>query len=481
MNVLAINHYFEQDIEAFVSAGGSHRYWPISFRYFTPAAERVFSKPVFTGLEAFHRAEYEEQRVRYAQLAQKRVHELYSVFPFDIVLAPSDTFFWVRAVIDAVHELGIPFVVLQKEATVTEAIMGDLARELGSLFPFIGDWMFVSSEHHRRFWTDSGADPRRISVTGQPRFDFYRQPKRWKSWKDLGLELDPARRNVLFFTYDSSAYLPMWVRDGLSPWLQMRRETEEVLLQLAKEEDVNIIIKPHPQPAEDQTDHLRTLTRHPHVYALDGAADTRQLIVNSDVVIGFQSTVMFESMAAGKKTIYTYWTSPVLEAGDSLVPFHRMDDALDVAKSPHDLKQLVCAATSISDSAVRQRAQAFEQYLGPLDGLATDRCLAIMCDLSVRFENQSSPAARALRAQIVAQSRAVCRRALPRAFMSAVAWKLTEHVLLRLYPLWKMIRKALWWKRTPPTPEHVYQQVITDRSAVASEWLQQCVIASNGK
>lgn len=476
MNVLVVNHYFDQDIDAFRCLGSEHRYWSVSHRYFTAIAEAVFPKPVFTGLEAYYRPEFASYREQYAARARARLLELYGIFRFDLVLAPSDTFFWIRAVIDAVHELGLPFVVLQKEATVTEAIMGEMARELGALFPFIGDWMLVSSEFHRRFWIDTGAPSEIVSVTGQPRFDFYREPDRWKSFKKLGLDVDPRKRTVLFFTYDASAYLPMWVREGLAPWLQMREETEEALLTLARERGHNIVVKPHPQPSEDQTDHLEALAKNPGVFAVDGQADSRQLIVNSDVIIGFQSTVMFEAMAARKPTIYTYWTRPVLEAGDSILPFHRMGDALGIAHSADELIDLVRgAAPSSTDASTQARDRIFEHYLGPLDGRATERCLRKMSELAVDFAARVTPASVGLRRAVTDNAASACRRALPKALGSASAWCVIASCALPLYRSWTAFRRLLWWKRSAPTPRHVVQQFVLERRAVANEWLARCL------
>src|SRR5438046_5324565 len=100
MNILVIDHHFAQDIDSFLYSGSEHRFWPVSFRYFTSIAESIFPKPVFHGLHAYFRPEYAGHREEYATRVRARVQELYSVFEFDIVLAPSDIFFWIRAVID---------------------------------------------------------------------------------------------------------------------------------------------------------------------------------------------------------------------------------------------------------------------------------------------------------------------------------------------------------------------------------------------
>ncbi|MCJ7766973.1 CDP-glycerol glycerophosphotransferase family protein [Candidatus Bathyarchaeota archaeon] len=402
MNVLVIDHYFAQDIEAFLNAD-QHRFWVLPYSYFSRSAQEIFPEPVFVGLEAYYRPEYSEARAQYADLIRVRLHQLYMMFPFDVVLAPSDTFFWIRAVILAAQELDIPFVVLQKEATIPTGWMDGPAKEWGLLSPFIADQMLVSSEHHKEFWINSGTDPRKITVTGQPRFDFYRQPSLWKTWEDMGLKLGENRRNILFLTYDVHAYLPYIVRDGMTPWEQLRSESENALLSLANQENFNLLLKAHPQPAEDQSHHLKELAANPHVFLLDPKGDTRQFIVNADVVVGFQTTAMFEAVAARKPTIYTFWTEPVVKLAGDLIPFHDAHPAIHIARSPEELCKLVrkTAGLSPSPTEVHVGEEFFEKYLGPIDGHSTERCIKMLEKFNAesRFRRNGNVTLRSLRAR----------------------------------------------------------------------------------
>ena len=72
-----------------------------------------------------------------------------------------------------------------------------------------------------------------------------RQPHRWQTWHDLGISLPQERPTVIFFSYDLGAYSPEGI---LAPiWTELRTDTEDVLIDLARQGHYNVLIKPHPQ------------------------------------------------------------------------------------------------------------------------------------------------------------------------------------------------------------------------------------------
>ncbi len=45
--------------------------------------------------------------------------------------------------------------------------------------PPLADRMTVCSERQREFWLRAGAEAATVTVTGQPRFDYYLRPESW--------------------------------------------------------------------------------------------------------------------------------------------------------------------------------------------------------------------------------------------------------------------------------------------------------------
>ena len=433
MRLLCIDHFFEQDIAALRAQRGGHECWSVGYEPFLGVARAIFPAEVATGIDAFFRPQHAAAREAYAQVAAAMLDRLYLTYRFDCVCAPSDTFFWIRAVIERCQALGIPFTVLQKEATIPPGWLDGPAREWGLISPFIADHMMVSSEHHAQFWVNAATPPEKIDVTGQPRFDIYARPERWRSLADQGIAV-PARPTVLFLTYDVNAYLPIIDRTGLAPWQQLRDETERVLLELAAAGEVHVLIKGHPQPAEDQTQHLAELGRAPGVTIVDPQADVRYVITAVDAVVGFQTTALLESLSAGRPTIYTWWSEATQRYAADLIPFHLEGHALDVVGSPDALRDAIRAATAAGETPSARREAGRElvtRYIGQVDGNAATRCWhameTLVCGACLRPEG------------VRLRQQALRRRSANRtaAVASGAVWAAAQVALPVVYPAYR--------------------------------------------
>ena len=96
----------------------------------------------------------------------------------------------------------------------------------------------------------------------------------------------------------------------------------------------------------------------------------RHYILDADVVVGFQTTALLESLAAGKPTVYTWWTNEVEHYEGDLIPFHREREALVVAESPRQLQDAIEQGVSPAPQDARALVT---RYLGPIDGKAAER------------------------------------------------------------------------------------------------------------
>lgn len=478
MKFLVIDHYFQHDIESLchVASGHELRVWPAS--RLGQLAGRYFPPSVFSSLlgEAYALPEYAEARQRYLFAARRVLHRIYMTFPFDGIISPSDTIFYLRAWVEAVHELGLPFIVLQKETAISPYTMNEDARGIGQSLPFIGDLMLVCSEHHKQFWLNAGANGNKIVVTGQPRFDFYSRQDLWQPREKIGFAVPANCPSILFFSYDLGAYSP----DGVAAptWKQLRTETEEVLIGLAQQGYYNVIVKPHPQqqgiPA--YRDHLRALAGSQWdktVQLVPGDSDARQLIVNANVVVGFQTTALFEALAAGKHVVYTFWSTPAHEFVADLLPFHEMEGALTVACSPSDLKRLLLSMSeSKLDVQQPKRQSEVVKQLGPLDGHAAERCLKLIEEYVADYADHIETATLSFRRDLDARSPAYCRRELRIAPIAAAFWGLMEWLLPVVHPIWVALR----WLLSRRGPAFTHRRV-AERRRAAEEMLAYCRIA----
>lgn len=370
VRMLALDHFFDQDLRAL------ERHPDVSLRRVgyqrlrLPALD-ILGETVGTGLDRFLDPDLREQRARYRGWLHREVRRMYVEWPFDVFVLPSDVFFYVRDLPDAVHELGAPVAVVQKETTISPDTMTRHSGDLGRATPFVSDLMTVCSERHRSFWIRSGADPRRVVVTGQPRFDVYAE--------ELVPPTSGRPRRVLFLSYELDAYEPgVGQGMGRATWSTLREQTEAVLVDLVRQGGATVTVKPHPQQSAAGRSRLEALAGESLGRGLrfaDPNADSRHLIASADVVVGFQTTGLYEAVAARRVVVYAAWGEHYERHRPGLIAFDRAPAAcVHHALGPEELRSLIVEA----DPAPSGCEPWVTEALGPIDGHATDRVVHLL-------------------------------------------------------------------------------------------------------
>ena len=377
LRLLALDHYFRHDIDALRRVSGVE-IRSVPFTRLRDQAVRVLGAEVAIGLEPFMDPARSAARERYAMWLRDEIETMFVEWPFDAMILPSDTFFYVRDLPPATHRLGAPTIVVQKETTISPATMRDHSRIVGRHAPFASDMMTVCSDRHRDFWVRTGADATRIVVTGQPRFDMYATAA-------------PPRQSgvprVLFLSYELDAYVPGVGRGtGQQTWRQLRDETEHVLAETAKSGQAAVVVKHHPQQRlTDERARWRQLAAESWGRGLTVAhpdADVRELIVEADVVVAFQTTGIYEAVAAGRPTIQAAWTDAYQQHRHELIRFDDAPACVAHADSPEALRRLISQAPAPGKSC----RSWYEEELGPVDGHAAERTVAVIRDCCTEWE-----------------------------------------------------------------------------------------------
>lgn len=376
---LMLEHHSAQDIGALRRVAGEDLELDIlPYDLLRSEALRILPREVGNGLEAFTKPELDDARRRYAATLREIMEDRFTRSPFDAVVVPSDTFFYVRSAPAAAHALGVPFLIAQKETTISEQTMREHAEDLRRFSPPLADRMTVCSERHKRFWVRAGGEQDRIVVTGQPRFDYYTDPSSWPVEVPLGGD---RGHSVLFLSYAVDAYHP---GEGLGSdaWSALHMQTEHGLYELARR-GWRVLIKPHPQQPLDAQREWRQRAGDlwgRRVFLVDPQADVRPLIVAADVTVGFQSTALLEAMLAGRPVLYTGWDQTAMALGGELIPFQQWEREITVVRKAGDLAEAVVAARGAVCAAdvLQSRREIAERYLGPLDGLAAERTVTTL-------------------------------------------------------------------------------------------------------
>lgn len=395
-----LEHHFAQDIEALRHAAGEELELDVlPYELLRWEALRVLPREVATGLEAFTKPELADAKRRYAAILREILEDRFTQSPFDAVVAPSDTFFYVRSMPAAAHALGVPFLVAQKETTISEHTMREHADEMRRLSPPQADRMTVCSERHRCFWVRAGASQASIAVTGQPRFDFYSDPSAWPAALPTG-DREPS---VLFLSYAVGAYHPGG-EQGSGAWSALHLQTERGLYELARR-GWRVLVKPHPQQPLDSLREWRQRAGDlwgTRVFLVDPQADVRRLIVAADVVVGFQSTALLEAMLAGRPVLYTGWDETATALGEEILPFQQWEPEIGVIRHAEDLPEAVVSARgeTFEGKVLSGRRELVEGYLGPLDGMAAERTLSVLREEATSWAERRGAPERELRERL---------------------------------------------------------------------------------
>lgn len=384
--ILLIDHMFQQDIAALERANRLFSFVTVSANVLRVAADQVFP-PAVESYAVFNGSEIQSLRQRYRRLLQTLVARFIKKYHIVAVAAPSDNFFYVRDLIPVLQDHHLPYFVIDKEGTICPAYFTHFAQYVHDNCPLLADHIFVWSERQKQFWMKSGVIPERITVTGQPRSDFWRQSERWLAKENLSIAgLRAAAPLYLFFSYDPWAYTPDYmVAKGEMHWDSLRADTHQVLFTFARQHpDIDLVVKTHPQQPDIVAVRKEIeATGLKNIFLATGAISSNDLIVNAHCIIGFQTTALIEAMVTDKPIVYTFWGEAKDRWADNLVPFH-LTTGVDTVTNPDRLLTAMTSAIALPKIRPDQRQarnQFIAEYFTVVDGHSAERTIKGMARL----------------------------------------------------------------------------------------------------
>ena len=381
------NHCYDLDVEALCAADGPHTLWVLDpFKlftdvgYFFPPAQRdlncVYGEGAMRDSIARFKAAY----------VTELAHRLKRETKLDALITPSDIFYYLRPLIEELRSLGVPTIVQDKEGTIApSAMMEEHARVVATRYPPIADQYYFWNANVRDYWRRIGAREDTMFVLGQPRSDFFFHEERWPTKAALGLSDKPL---VVCFTYDADTYLRTTEALADRPWKPLRDATHAAMRSLARERDVEVVIKAHPQQVElDEVVQECAADPVANLHVIAGANSASHLLVRADVIVGFQSTVMIEAMLTTKPVIYAGWGDVHAAHSAGLVPIH-LSGGVEVAGSAAELARMLRDALDGKLAPSRQMLAArrafTDGYFFGADGGVSRRVLDAAAQFAAR-------------------------------------------------------------------------------------------------
>ena len=337
--------------------------------------------------------EAEEQKRVYRDFLKRMWTKLHRYIRFDAVVTGNFSYYAERVLAAALEALGVPFIAMHKDNLKSAGrieFSKAIYRERKG--PFTGRRILVYNEKERRLQIEAGiAPPNRITVCGMPRLDRLHEWRRTDGGRTV---ISSQRPQVLFFSFTPKTILPRISRragadlkgnvesldEGTEAmnWNQLAERSHQAIMRLAKDTPgIDVVIKTKMRKRE-WTEMYRMLgERHdlpPNLKIVIGG-DPTALILESHVVCGFNTTALFEAVAAGKPVIVPRFAEALDER---LRPFIvDLEDAVDYADSDEDLIVLLRQkAHEKSQPPVELdpvRIHILEQWVGNGDGRSGDR------------------------------------------------------------------------------------------------------------
>lgn len=285
----------------------------------------------------------------------------------------------------ASEEIGTPFIVLHRECFLaSNAYTTGTSQYYRRVGPFAGSLLIVHNEHTRGIFVDANvAPPANIRSIGVLRMDDY--VRRLDANK--AAPVDAGRRKlVTFFSffegYGQWDLMPWWSRDGKEGFVQLFVQVHVEFAQLAlRTPDVDFVIKPKWGGTWlDRIDRALagagiSVNEIPNLSVIV-ETDAQALILNSDVITTFGSTVQLEAAIAGKPIVvprFAEASEPYYQDWLVLTPY---DHLFDIAHSPKEFSELILHRLEDwqpDDVMMGERRDAFETWVSSLDGQATER------------------------------------------------------------------------------------------------------------
>jgi hypothetical protein len=120
MNILAFDHFFWQDLDALESVLSPNDVLiRIPYQRWHRAARKVFPADAFEDLGRAYEDDLVESWRRFQRFVNDEVNWTIATYKPNVVVLPSDIFFYVRPFVERFRSASVGVVVMQKETTIS--------------------------------------------------------------------------------------------------------------------------------------------------------------------------------------------------------------------------------------------------------------------------------------------------------------------------------------------------------------------------
>lgn len=377
--------YFMNDLEILANTGEFNVY-KIKNKWQDILLRIYWKDDAWKGGEASYYQPTDPEVIEYQKKLRKFLRDffscLYRMMKIDCVISANVTY---KDCYDwgiATKEIGVPYIVLQRENLFAcPGLVRLWYNIVGRLGKFHGSKVVLHNTMVRDIYLKSGyATEDQIAVLGCTRMDKY-----VKKIKEASSSKGRKFKRAALFSFHHITLLETMYKEYFNPSIGYVKFFEDTHVTFARtamaHPDVEFVIKPrHSLVYYEQIE--RALERNnlklkeiPNL-KLNAEINPHDLILSSDVVCGFGSTIILEAAIAEKPLIIPYFHEALKEEYQDFILFKEYFNLFNVARSPEDLKALIeknLENPQVSKEYIDKMTGLFEQYVSSFDADATER------------------------------------------------------------------------------------------------------------
>lgn len=333
--------------------------------------------------------EFEVARRKYRAFCKRFLKVIIAHYRADALLVPKLNDDWAIDFNMAAMEIGIPVIANDRESVITPKRM-EMYPPILSKFAdrFRVDAVALNNQLHYEFWRRSDYPEGKLFLTGKPDTDYWKRPATWRSLEEITGRCLAGKTIILYFSFGARTYLNFYYGDEKRTWIDLADQTHHVLADvLASNPNAVLIYKTGGKVARDYyrgfdafVERLRAAGVEDNLIQLNASVRSWDIVRQSHVTVGFQTSGLIEAMFTDQPIIYCGWGEFHDDIRDTLLPLAQ-SPALFSATSADHMREFLTKALKDpegwkADEGMKGARKTFrETYFYQPDGDASKRVL----------------------------------------------------------------------------------------------------------
>ncbi len=293
-----------------------------------------------------------------------------------------------RETIKVAMKLGKKWIITEREGVLAPIVFRENINLVQEAFEPEVDLVLTSNDAHKKYWKKILKNNNPVKITGELKTDIWSNMDLWIKKENINKGLKRNKLLILYFAFGKKNYVderfyPYEKRD----WSYLQKEHYSVLREISIDyrDIVQIAIKSgHKDDLKGYFSKQKKDELLENIFIFRRNHQALDLIINADIIIGFQTTALVESMFTKKPIIFAAWGGLYNDVADDLIPFHR-SDALTWVKSKKEMKNIIITLINkkqfiVNDNEMINRKKFREKYFYMPDGSVGLRTYKIIND-----------------------------------------------------------------------------------------------------